>query len=194
MDASKEAVEVLTSLLPGFLFLKVVALRSSVSKYEAHHYLVDALIASLVIYSMVAFFDWVTSRMMGFQIMTSVELRIFVTLLLTIVMGLLWSVAINRDWLAKWLHRGDTRISTHAAIFPVKGIDKFKGKWHLIRFSDGKEIVGIVREYNHETHEALIEQGRLVMAGGVLSQEQAWYYSPSGDQIVYMRTLEQDKP
>ena len=152
MDASKEAVEILTSLLPGFLFLKVVALRSSVSKYEAHHYLVDALIASLVIYLLVAVLDWVSSQMLGFQIMVSVELRIFVTLLLTVVMGLLWSVAINQDWLAKWLNRGDTRISTHAAIFPVKGIEKFKGKWHLVRFADGKEIVGIVREYNHASH------------------------------------------
>lgn len=105
MDASKEAVKVLTSMLPGFLFLKVVALESSVSKYEAHHYLVDALIASLVIYSVVAFLDWIISLMLDFQIMAPVQLRIFVTLLLTIVMVLLWSVAINRDWLAKWLHR-----------------------------------------------------------------------------------------
>ncbi len=57
MDASKEAVEVLTSLLPGFLFLKVVALRSSVGKYEAHHYIVDAFIGSLVIYSVVGFLE-----------------------------------------------------------------------------------------------------------------------------------------
>lgn len=191
MDASKEAVEVLTSLLPGFLFLKVVALRSSVSKYEAHHYFVDALIASLVIYSLVAFLDWTSTKVAGFQIMASIELRILITLVFTLVMALFWSVLINRDWLAKWLHRGDTRISTHAAIFPVKGIDKFKGKWHLIRFSDGKEIVGIVREYNQETHEALIERGRLVKTGGVLSSDQAWYYVPSGEQIVYMRTLEE---
>jgi len=193
MDASKEAVEVLTSLLPGFLFLKVVAIRSSVSKYEAHRYIVDALIASLVVYSVVAFLDWASTHVAGFQIMASIELRILVTLVFTVGMALLWSVVINQDWLAKWLHRGDTRISTHAAIFPVKGIDKFKDKWHLIRFSDGKEIVGIVREYNHETHEALIENGRLVMTGGKLSPDQAWYYSPSGEQIVYMRTLEEGK-
>ena len=185
MDLSQETIKIMISLLPGFLFIKVVSLRCSIKKYEVHNYIVDSLIVSLVIYAVASFIGITISSMDWKPI-----IKIFS---LTIMLALIWSVIINRDWIANLLHPGDVQLSTHSSIFPVKGIDKFKGKWHLIRYSDGKEIVGIIREYNHETHEALIEKGHLVMKGGSLSPESAWYYSPSGDQIIYMRTLEEKK-
>ncbi len=183
MDISQESITVLTFLLPGFLFIKVLSLRCSIEKYEVHHYVVDSLIASLVIYAI--------AKLFGVTISGTDWKPILSVLSLTIILALLWSVIINRDWIAKALHSGDARLSTHSSIFPVKAIEQFTGKWHLIRYSDGKEIVGIIREYNHETHETLIERGRLVLKSGALSPESAWYYSPSGEQIVYMRTLEE---
>ena len=63
----------------------------------------------------------------------------------------------------------------------------------MIRYSDGIEIVGIICEFNNETNEILIEKGYLVIKGGSLSPESAWYYSPPGDKIIYMRTLEENK-
>lgn len=185
MDVSKETIEVLILLLPGFLFIKVVSLRCSLKKYEAHHYIVDALIASLVIYSMAKF--------LNIQVTSAGWKPIVYIFMLTIISALAWSVVINKDWVSKILHSGDYRLSTHSSIFPVKAIEKFKGKWHLVRFSDGKEIVGVLREFNQETHEALIENARMVMKGGKLSPDKAWYYSPSGEQIIYMRTLEENK-
>jgi len=185
MDISQETIKILIALLPGFLFIKVVSLRCSIKKYEVHNYVVDSLIVSLVIYAI--------AKLLGVSISGADWKSILIILTLTIALALLWSVVINRDWIAKILHPGDVQLSTHSSIFPVKAIDKFKGKWHLVRYSDGKEIVGIIREFNHETHEALIEKGRMVMKGGSLSPESAWYYSPSGDQIIYMRTLEENK-
>jgi len=186
MDISQETIKMLISLLPGFLFIKVVSLRCSIKKYEVHNYIVDSLIASLVIYAI--------AKLFGVTISGADWKPILIILSLTITLALLWSVIINRDFIAKLLHPGDVQLSTHSSIFPVKAIENFKGKWHLIRYSDGKELVGIIREFNPETHEILIEKGRLVMKGGVLSPESAWYYSPSGDQIIYMRTLEENKP
>ena len=185
MDISQETIKIMILLLPGFLFIKVVSLRCSIKQYEVHNYIVDSLIVSLVIYAIGSFLG-ITFTSMDWEPVIKI-------LSLTTVLALIWSVIINRDWLAIILHPGDIQLSTHSSIFPVKAIDKFKGKWHLIRYSDGKEIVGIIREYNHETHETLIEKGHLVMKGGALSPETAWYYSPSGEQIIYMRTLEENK-
>jgi hypothetical protein len=185
MDISQETIKILISLLPGFLFIKIVSLRCAIRKYEAHDYIVDSLIASLIIYAIVKAFGVAISEVGWIQIS--------IVLSFTFVLALIWSVIINRDWIAKLLHPGDIKLSTHSSIFPVKAIKKFKGKWHLIRFNDGKEIVGIVRTFNHETHETLIENGRIVMKGGKLSPDSAWYYSPSGEQITYMRTIEGKK-
>ncbi len=186
VDISQESIKILIALLPGFLFIKVVGLRCSLKNYEVHNYIVDSLIVSLVIYAIATFFE--------ISISGADWKAIFLIFTLTIVLALLWSVVINRDWIAKLLHPGEIHLSTHSSIFPVKAIEKFKGKWHLVRYSDGKEIVGIIREFNHETLEILIEKGRLVMKEGTLSPESAWYYSPSGDHIVYMRTLEEKQP
>ncbi|ACF11593.1 hypothetical protein Cpar_1187 [Chlorobaculum parvum NCIB 8327] len=184
MDVSKETIEVLILLLPGFLFLKVVNLRCSLTKYEAHHYIVDALIASLVIYSM--------AKILNIQVTSTGWKPILSIFTLTIISALTWSEVINRDWISKILHSSDYRLSTHSSIFPVKAIDKFIGKWHLVKFSNGTEIVGVLREFNHKTHEALIEDARMVMKGGKLTPDKAWYYSPSGEQIIYIRTIEED--
>ena len=185
MDISQETIKILIALLPGFLFIKVVSLRCAIKKYEIHNYIVDSLIISLIIYAL--------ANLFGISVSGAEWKPILLILALTIILAVLWSIVINRDWIAKLLHPGDIHLSTHSSIFPVKAIEKFKGKWHLIRYSDGKEIVGIIREYNHETHEALIERGRMVMKGGGLSPESAWYYSPSGNQIIYMRTIEENK-
>ena len=184
MDISQETIKILIALLPGFLFIKVVSLRCAIKKYEVHNYVVDSLIVSLVIYAI--------ANLFGIPVSGAEWHPILIILALTIILALLWAIVINRDWIAKILHPGDIYLSTHSSIFPVKAIEKFKGKWHLIRYSDSKEIVGIVREYNHETHEALVEKGRLVMKDGSLSPESAWYYFPSGDNITFIRTLEEN--
>jgi hypothetical protein len=185
VDISQESIKLLIALLPGFLFIKVVGLRCSIKNYEVHNYIVDSLIVSLVIYAI--------AELLGISISGVNWKPILLIFGLTIALALFWSVIINRDLIAKLLHPGDIHLSTHSSIFPVKAIEKFKGKWHLIRYSDGKQIVGIIREFNHETKEILIEKGRLVKKDGSLSPESAWYYSPSGDQIIYMRTLEENK-
>jgi hypothetical protein len=172
-------------LLPGFLFIKIISLRCSIREYEVHHYIVDSLLSSLVIYLIVS--------LIPIKIELSSGVSIALVIGVTILLSLICSVILNRDWLAKLLHPGDTHLSTHSSIFPVKGIKEFKGKWHLIRFSDGKEIVGVLREFNHDTHEALIEKARLIVGKGNLSSESAWYYVPSGEQIIYMRTIEENK-
>ena len=184
MDISQESIKLLISLLPGFLFIKIIALRCSINKQEVHEYIVDALIKSLVVYAL--------ANLFGISISGADWRSILKILGLTIILGLLWSIVINRDWIAKIMHLGNSRLSTHSSIFPIKGIKEFKGKYRLIRFSDGKEIVGILREYKHETHEALIEKGQMILSGGKLTPESAWYYSPSGEQIIYMRTIEKN--
>ena len=57
--------------------------------------------------------------------------------------------------------------------------------------ASGKEIRGILREYDVESHEALIENGQLILAGGKTSAS-AWYYIPSGEHIEYIRTIEEN--
>ena len=56
MDYSQESIKILIALLPGFLFIKIVGLRCSINDYEAHNYIVDSLIASLVIYAIASLF------------------------------------------------------------------------------------------------------------------------------------------
>ena len=111
MNISQETIKILIALLPGFLFIKVVGLRCSLKKYELHNYVIDSLLVSLVIYAIVKLFD--------IPISGADWLSIFIILALTIVLALIWSVIINRDWIAKILHPGDIHQSTHSSIFPV---------------------------------------------------------------------------
>lgn len=186
MDISQETIKTLIFLLPGFVFIKIFSFRCFIKTYQTFDYIIDSLIASIVIYAISE----------GISIILNIPsfliIKIFVVLFITVLLSLIWSVIISNDWIAKVLHPGDVRLSTHSGIFPIKAIEKFKGKWHLIRYSNGKEIVGIIRELNHETNEMLIEKGRLVMKSGKLSKESAWYYSPAGDKVVYIRTLEEN--
>lgn len=185
MDISQETIKVLIFLLPGFVFIKIFSFRCFIKTYQTFDYVVDSLIASIVIYAISNYF--LTSNSIS-----NLTIEIFTVLFITIVLSLTWSVIISKDWIAKILHPGNVRLSTHSGIFPIKAIEKFKGKWHLIRYSNGKEIVGIIRELNHETNEMLIEKGKMVMKDGKLSKESAWYYSPAGDKVIYIRTLEEN--
>jgi len=184
MDASEETVKILLFLLPGFIFIKIVQLRCSLKKYEPYQYIVDSLIASLIIYTIASGFS-ITPNNSTWQSIT-------IIIIITIVLAIIWSLVLQKDLLSKILHPGETSISTHHSIYPVKAIEKFKRKWHLVRLSDGKEIVGIVREFNYDTKEMLIEKGRMILDEGKTSEDSAWYYIPSGDQVIYIRTIEKN--
>ena len=106
MDISQETIKILISLLPGFLFIKVVSLRCSIKKYEVHNYIVDSLIVSLVIYAI--------AKLFGVTISGADWKPILIILSLTITLAFLWSVIINRDLIAKLLHPGDIQLSTHS--------------------------------------------------------------------------------
>lgn len=184
MSISDEAIQILVYLLPGFIFLGVVRMRCVSRELEYQYYMINALIASLLIY--------VLAAALGLTDDVSEPASAAAIVLIAVVGGLTWSVVINRDWLSKILHPvGFTKISSHDHIYPVKAAEKFSGKWHVVRLSQGTEICGIVREYDVHSHEMLIEKGYLILPDGTLSKESAWYYIPAGSGISYLRTVEE---
>ena len=185
MNLTTEGLSLLIALIPGFLFMKIVTLRTGGSKPDTSTFLVDSLISSFFIYA--------TAKSLRLSITLSNGYQLLLLLILTIILGIFWSIAINKDLISKFLQPGSIRQSVHSSIFPVMGIKEFEGKWHLIKLSDGIEIVGVIRAYNHNTHEMLIRDGRIVVGHGKLSPESAWYYIPSGDSILFARTLEEKK-
>lgn len=184
MELAKETINILAYLIPGFLFQNIVRLRCPVKKEVSFDSLVvDSLMWSLIIYSISSIFGLTKAPF---------EARDIIGILtIAAVSGFLWSVVINRDWIAKLLNPVGPRISTHDHIFPVKGIQHFLGKWHLITLQDGSEICGIIREFDVESQETLIESGRFVLPNGQLTPEKSWIYLPSGTQICHFRTLEE---
>ena len=182
MSISKEAIEILIYLLPGFIFLGVVRMRCVTKDLPYQYYIINSLIVSLFIY--------VVAAAIGVADNVTKPVSAATIIFMAAMGGFLWSIVLNRDWLAKILHPGHTRVSTHDHIYPVKGAQKFSGKWHVVRLSQGTEICGVVREFDVQTHEMLIEKGRLVLPGGKLSKDSAWYYIPSGHGVAYLRTLE----
>jgi hypothetical protein len=111
-------------LLPGFFFIKIVSVRCSLEEYKVHHYLIDSLMISVVIYALVGLIFSIESYSSP-----SAIVKVFI---LTVILALIWSVIINKDILSKIFNPGDTRLSMHSKIFPVKGLERFKGKWHLV--------------------------------------------------------------
>ena len=83
-------MSLLVFLVPGFLALKVIDLRTSSKEQPYQYYLVNALMSSLAIY---AFVSWTNMATAPYT-----PLEIIITLVVAFIGGLLWSVIINKDW------------------------------------------------------------------------------------------------
>ena len=185
MQLTQETITILAYLIPGFLFQKVLHFRCPLKEAPYQYFVIDSLLWSLVIYAI--------ALPLGFGSVPVTAKDIGFVLGIAFFGGLIWSEVIKRDWLSKVLTPIGPRPSSHYHIFPVKGIEKFKEKWHLVGLGDGMEICGIIREFNVETHELLLERGRMVLPNGTLAKEEACFYLPTGNCIRYIRTLEENK-
>ena len=116
-----------------------------------------------------------------------------VTFLLSILFGVLIGEAKNRDWFSS-LFRGRTYfLSSQDKIFSIKATEKLFGKWHVIGLKNGKELCGIVREFNTLNNEMLVEDARWVIRNNnscSLSHDSSWLYFPPNQDIEYIRTIE----
>ncbi len=183
MGISQEVIEILTYLLPGFIFMSIVRLRCATKDLEYQYYIIYSLIVSLFIYY--------TATAFGVAVDPTNPMSFIIVLFIAVATGIIWSVVINDDLLSKVFHLfGSSSLSSQDYIYPVKGIKHFTGKWHVVRLKQVTEILGFVKEFDVQSHEMLIEDGRLVLPDGELSPESAWYYIPAGQRIASLRTIE----
>ena len=182
MTYTQEAMNILVALLPGFLFVKVFALRTSVGEYKPHILIVDALLVSLVVTGIAASFP------QNYQ-PSSIEAKTLINFCIAILIALIWSEVINRDWLSKFMQLGKTRLSSQHKIYPIVGVQELQGKWHLMRMTSGVQFVGFLSWFDSKTHEALFEDAQQLGADGVLEANQGTVYVPSGDHIEFIKTI-----
>lgn len=189
MSLTQETIQLLLFLLPGFIALKLVQFRCDVDTPPFPYFVVNALTLTLVAYlvtdGVLALFG-VDPQADPFSLpRTATSVGVGGAL------GFALSVCINRDWGARLLHWGDLRLSTHERIFSGKAIQHFRGKWHVVGFKDGKEVLGVIREFNTTTCEVLLE-GAQWIRNGDLAPDRAWFYIPPGAGIQYIRTVNEE--
>ena len=180
---TQDAIKVLILLVPGILFMKVVGLRCPQKELKYQYFLTDALLASLVTYLAASVFGVDYDRV-GWR-------SVLLVLVVASLLGFLWSVIMNQDYLPKLLHGKGSYLSSHDYIFPVSGISEFRGKWHVVGLDNGKEICGVIRKFDVETNELLMENARWVLGNATLAPDSMWLYLPPHGRLVYMRTLEE---
>lgn len=184
MNIVEPALRVLAFLLPGFLVLETIKFKCDKQKMEYQYYVVMAMIYSVLIYALLSF------------VYTDANFRepgaVIPAFLLAIILGIVIGEIINKDILTKIFHDNPSApagLSSREKIFYLSGIENFKGKWHVIGLHSGKEIFGVIREFNPDNKEMLIEHARWVLSDR-LSEESSWLYLPPNQDIEYIRTVE----
>ena len=162
--------------------MKIVGLKADVRDEGYQYYVVEALLYAVIIY-MLASFIGIGSNLLAPKAILGV-------FLLSALVGLISGEAKNGEWLSKAFKTRLRSLSTHDKIFYAKAADRIFGKWHVVGLRNGKEVFGILREYNTQTNEMLIEDGRWVMPNGALAPDSGWVYLPPSDQIEYVRSIE----
>ncbi|MCP5106313.1 MAG: hypothetical protein GY950_23210 [bacterium] len=183
MDIVDSTVGLLIFLMPGFIVLKMVSFKCDIKDKGYKFYVLEALIYSVLIYMIVGFLPIKIN-----PISSSYVLVIF---LISVLFGILAGEIKNADIILKIFQKEGTGLSGHEKIFYIKAKDKLlkTDTWHVIGLKNGKEICGIVREYNPDNNEMLIEKARWINSGK-LSKHYGWLYFPPNDEIEYIISIE----
>jgi hypothetical protein len=178
MDLATDSIQFPVFLLPGFLAMKVVALKCDVKRPAQHELLIDALLHSVAVYMLLG--------LLGLEADLAQPPAIFAALLLSMLTGFVVAEAKNGEWMARVLASRRFGISTHDKIFYLKATEKLFGKWHLVGLKNGKEVFGIIRHIDTNTNEMLIEGARWLV-GGRLAGQPDWLYLPPDSEVEYVR-------
>ena len=181
MDIANDAIRLLVFLLPGFITLRVISYKADVKKEEYEYYVVEALIYSIFIFMLAGFLRLSTNLTAPSSIAS--------LFCLSILTGIIFGEMKRREVLSHIFRSKNAILSTHDKIFYMCAGDIFFGKWHMIGFKNGKEILGIVEAFNTENNEMLIKDGRWV-ANGKVAEDKGWIYVPPNEDIHYIRTFE----
>ncbi|WP_200177378.1 hypothetical protein [Ectothiorhodospira shaposhnikovii] len=182
MDLTDSAIKLLVFLLPGFIALKIVSFKCDVKTEDYKYYVVEALVLSTLIYMLAGF--------AFLKIDISLPINILTAFLLAILVGIGVGEVKNKELLKYVFHGKSSSLSTHDKIYSIKAHKKLEGKWHVVGLKNGKEICGIIREFNTENNEMLIEKGRWVTKEGKLATDFGWIYFPPNQELEYLRSIE----
>lgn len=181
MDIANDAIKILIFLLPGFITLRVISYKINVQKKEYQFYVAEAVLYSAFVYMVAGALQLTTDLLKP-----SAILSLFC---LSILTGIITGEMKQRGILSTVFRNKNAMLSTHDKIFYGYAGDIFFDKWHLIGFKDGKEILGIIKQYNTENNEILIEDGQWVINGSV-AIDKGWFYFPPNEDIRYIRALQ----
>lgn len=184
MELSLDVIQLFIFLLPGFITIKIVDLKCDVIPKEYKYFLIDALLYSLVIYVL-------TSPIIQNK-GWSHPVSLVSALLIAIALGMIFGEVKNKEYTGLIFNTGRGYLSTHDKIFSLKASEKLFGKWHVIGLKGGKEICGIIRNFNTGNNEMLIEDARWVIGDEdkELAPEASWLYLPPNQDIEYIRSIE----
>jgi uncharacterized protein involved in tellurium resistance len=177
-----DAIKLLVFLMPGFIVLKIISLKCDVKLEDYKYYVVEALIYSVFIY-MVAGFTHLNANLDS-------PINILCIFLLATLSGIIIAEVKNLEIISKLFNGTEKSLSSHDKIYYIKAHAQFKEKWHVIGLKNGKELCGIVRAFNTENNEMLIEKARWISKNGNMAPEFGWVYFPPNQELEYMRTLE----
>jgi hypothetical protein len=189
MDFATDAVKLLVFLIPGFISLKLIEWKCDIRQKEYQYFVVDALIYSLVVYAFASIFKLNTD-------ITNPR-SLFSILMLAIVIGIIAGEAKNKDLISVVFHGKQLKLSGHDKIFSLKAAEKLLDRWHVIGLKNGKEICGIIREFDTNNNEMWIENAYWVIQSDStelsLSFDSGWLYLPPSQEIEYIRVIESEE-
>ena len=157
MPNSIQAIYILIVLLPGFLVVTIVELLTGMRVKEPHRFIVQALASSFAVYviyllliKMFSLLDIsvvanpVTSGEKNSSLQSLVlavePVSVLILFFFSLVLAVVLSLAINKDWMRILRKLGLTRGSHEAQ--PWDGAFRSTQHWVLVRLSDGKTVLG----------------------------------------------------
>jgi hypothetical protein len=181
MDIANDAIKLLIFLLPGFVTLRVISYKTDVKKDSYEYYVVEAVLYSVFIYMITG----------ALHLNTDLQSPSAIASLycLSILIGMFLGEMKRCDIFATVFRSKNAILSTHDKLFYAYAGEVFFGKWHVVGLKDGKEILGIIKAFNTDNNEILIEDGRWVVDGSIAG-DKGWIYIPPSEDISYIRTLE----
>ena len=180
MDMTNDAIKLLIFLLPGFVTLRVISYKINVNRTEYQFYIAEAVLYSVFVYMLAGALQLTTNLLEP-----STIAYLFCLSLLT---GIIAGEMKQKNIFSFVFRNKNAMLSSHDKLFYAYANDVFFGKWHVVGFKDGKEILGIIKAYNTENNELLIEDGQWVVNTEVAT-DKGWFYFPPNEDISYIRAL-----
>jgi len=184
MQISSDVIQLIIFLIPGFFCMRIVEFKTDMIRKDYQFYVLEAVIYAMIIYA-------ITNFVYQSQEILQKE-SLLIPLLIAIPLGSISGESKNKGWMPFiFFHNRKVAPSSHDRIYSLDAAEKMSNGWQRIGFKDGKEFIGLIRNFNSINNEMLIENAHLVIGEEhkELSPTIPLLYFPANQDLEYISLI-----